>query len=71
MTKDFPAPPRGYASWLDYAVEGMDTRSAFLEMLVADGEVAPSREEMRTAVRHELLELRKRAGELDESGEPS
>jgi len=62
-----PAPPQGYSSWLDYAVESMDTRTAFLELCVTDGESAPSRESMKAAVQHELQELRKRAGELNKS----
>ena len=62
-----PAPPAGYSSWLDYAVECMDTRTAFLELCVTDGQEAPSRESMRAAVRHELQELRQRAGEVDKT----
>ena len=59
-----PAPPQGYSTWLDYAVEGMDTRTAFLELCVTEGATTPSRESMRMAVRHELQELRRKAGEL-------
>lgn len=57
-------PPRGYASWLDYAVHTMDTRSAELDHLFEDGpdEGKPTREDMRQAVRAELEELRQRAG---------
>ena len=60
---NLPPPPLGYRSWLDYAVEGMDTRTAFLELCVTEGQDAPSRESMRAAVRKELKELRRRAGD--------
>lgn len=65
MKDKLPAPPQGYSSWLDYAVEGMDTRTAFLELCVTEGESAPSRESMQMAVRYELQELRRKAGELE------
>lgn len=59
-----PAPPAGYATWLDYAVETMDTRSVELELLLADddsGSQAPTRDEMRRAARAELDALRQQA----------
>lgn len=57
-----PAPPDGYASWLDYAIATMDTRSAEIESLLLDNPV--SRAAMREAVRAELVALRRKAGEL-------
>lgn len=60
----YPAPPAGYATWLDYAVATMDTRSVELERLLDDGpagELVPTREEMRLAVRAELDTLRQHA----------
>lgn len=58
------APPRGYASWLDYAVATMDVRLAQQEASgltdeTSDGEV-PSYEAMREAARAELEALRRR-----------
>jgi hypothetical protein len=57
-----PPPPKGYRSWLDYAVATVDTRSAALEHLFTDNESKWSREEMAQAVRDELGELRRLAG---------
>lgn len=59
-----PPPPEGYATWLDYAVDCMDTRSVELERLFEEGVGAggPTRDEMDQAVRAELEELRRRAG---------
>jgi len=59
-----PAPPEGYATWLDYAVDCVDTRSVELESLFENGpaEGAPTREAIRLAVKAELDELRQRAG---------
>jgi hypothetical protein len=45
-------PPGGYASWLDYAVESMDTRQPYLDH---------TRETMRQAAQAELLYLRRLA----------
>jgi len=59
---DRPEPPDGYATWLDYAVETMDTRSQEIERLFLDKPV--SRESMREAVRTELEALRRKSGEL-------
>jgi len=59
-----PSPPRGYSSWLDYAVDTFDTRSAEIERLFDDedsGNVS-TREGMRLAAKGELEELRKEAG---------
>jgi hypothetical protein len=56
-------PPKGYSSWLDYAVATMDTRSALLDMsgLCGDDDVVdpvPSRDDMRVAAQAELAALR-------------
>lgn len=59
---DRPAPPDGYKSWLDFAVDSMDTRSEEIERLFLD--TPASRESMRDAVRAEYLALRRKAGEL-------
>lgn len=58
------APPKGYDSWLDYAVDCTDTRSVELERLFEDGpyEAIPTRKAMRQAVTAELKELQQRAG---------
>lgn len=53
-------PPPGYESWLDYAIETMDTRTIFLDQLNGPspwGRIV-QREEMREAARQELAELR-------------
>ena len=57
-------PPEGYATWLDYAVKGMDTRSLYLDLCV-EGRSEVSREDMRAAVEQELRELRAAAGVPD------
>lgn len=64
LEAESPPPPQGYASWLDYAVDTMDTRSAELDCLINDSsaEGAPQCEAMRQAVKAELEELRRRAG---------
>lgn len=54
--KDVP-PPRGYESWLDYAVETLDLRKVELDYMFEDGPT-PKREEMRLAAQKELQELR-------------
>ncbi|MFZ4534886.1 hypothetical protein [Propionivibrio sp.] len=51
-------PPTGHASWLDYAVDTMDTRSIEIESLFDDVENAPTREAMRHSARAELDALR-------------
>jgi hypothetical protein len=51
-------PPKGYQSWLHYAVETIDTRSLEIEHLFDDGE-SPTREEMRAAVQNELRQTLK------------
>lgn len=58
---DTPAPPEGYASWLDFAVDTMDTRAEEIDRLFADKPI--SRQSMRDAVRAELAALRRKAGE--------
>ncbi|WP_265654079.1 hypothetical protein [Verminephrobacter aporrectodeae] len=59
-------PPAGYASWLDYAVEGFSIRQAWLESLwetwVDDTAVELDRDEIRESARLELRALRKAAG---------
>lgn len=57
-------PPQGYSSWLDYAVDCMDTRSVELERVFDKGKDSggPNHTEMRLAVQAELEELRQRAG---------
>lgn len=58
------APPAGYATWLDFAVETMDTRSLEIERLLADddtGSRAPTRDEMRQTARADLNALRQQA----------
>ncbi|MNK83669.1 hypothetical protein D3C87_1034920 [compost metagenome] len=56
----------GYASWLDYAVEGFSTRQAWLESLwetwADDAAVELDRDEIRESARLELQALRKAAG---------
>jgi hypothetical protein len=57
-----PTPPRGYSSWLDYAVATMDVRAAQLDALdppddEAEG-VAVSYDAMRGASKNELAALR-------------
>lgn len=59
---DLPIPPDGYATWLDYAADTMDTRSEETGRLFLDKNVA-SRQSMRDAVRAELMALRRKAGE--------
>jgi len=58
-----PPPPKGYASWLDYAADHMDTRPLELEsgLVCGAGGGGPTREEMRQAVKGELEELRRSA----------
>lgn len=58
---DTLAPPDGYASWLDYAVDTMDTRAEEIDRLFTDKPI--SRQSMRDAVRAELAALRRKAGE--------
>jgi hypothetical protein len=59
----FPPPPAGYATWLDYAVETMDTRSPSLDGLLLSEPVEPrpSRAAMLEAARQELQALRRAA----------
>lgn len=60
---ELPDPPDGYASWLAYAVETMDTRSAEVERLFDDAEPAVTREQMREAVQLEYASLLQRTGQ--------
>lgn len=60
-----PPPPDGHATWLDYAVDTMDTRQPHLEQLWADAAYEHPREAMRLAAQAELAYLRKLAGLAD------
>jgi hypothetical protein len=57
-----PTPPQGYASWLDYAVQTMDTRSPYLEQFFVQDAPEVSREAMLEAAAQELIRLRQLAG---------
>lgn len=62
MTK-LLCPPPGYATWIDYAVENMDTRELLLECLFASEAYehwpeGTTREQMREAAQAELNEIR-------------
>lgn len=57
LPSDVP-PPKGYQSWLHYAVETMETRSLEIENLFEAGK-SVSREEMRAAVQKEIRQLLK------------
>lgn len=59
---DTPTPPEGYASWLDFAVDTMDTRTEEQEQLRAGAPV--SRQAMLDAVRAELVALRRKASKI-------
>lgn len=65
-------PPTGYASWLDYAVDTMDTGAIEIDYLFDDDSTAPTREAMRDSARAELEALRrgvaKTRPELDNAG---
>ena len=52
-------PPTGYASWLDYAVDTMDTGAIEIDYLFDDDSTAPTREAMRGSARAELEALRR------------
>ena len=54
-------PPRGYDSWVEFAVDTVSTREVEMERLYNDESFVP-REEIRMAVWNEFNELRKRAG---------
>jgi hypothetical protein len=58
-------PPEGYDSWLDYAIDTMDTRSEYLTRLFLDkkenGLDDDEREDMRYSAKIELDELRKKS----------
>lgn len=58
-----PPPPKGYSSWLDFAVASMDSRSAALEYLFSDDEGKWTAEDMARAARDELEELRRQTGQ--------
>jgi hypothetical protein len=60
MMKKSISPPEGYGSWLDYAVQTMDTRTVEINQLFSD-EISPTRQEMQEAAQVELQELRKMA----------
>ena len=55
-----PAPPEGYATWLDFAVATMDTRSEEIDRSLAGESV--SRQSMRDAAQAELTGIRRKAG---------
>lgn len=64
-TTSRPAPPVGFASWLDYAVFTMDVRSVALDASVsADSAPTWTSQEMRRAARDELSALRALVGRL-------
>jgi hypothetical protein len=54
-------PPKGFESWLDYAIATMDVRSAQLESLEDEEGTVPSYEAMRAAAAAELAGLRAKA----------
>lgn len=64
-----PTPPEGYESWLDFAIDTMDTRAEEQERVSAGTPV--SRQAMRDAVRAELIALRQKANEMEASGAPN
>jgi len=61
-TANLPTPPEGYATWLDFAVDTMDTRAEEQERIWAGTPV--SRQAMRDALRAELVALRRKADEI-------
>lgn len=64
-------PPEGFATWLDYAVATLDTRSVEVERLYAeDDAVVPTRQQIQQAAKDELHALRKAAG-LEDSRPPT
>ena len=62
-----PRPPKGYKTWLDYAVSTMDTREALHDQLwhAPKGATLFDRDEMYAAAIAELDELRSAAGVAD------
>jgi len=50
--------PRGYSTWLDYAVETFDTRGLWVESLFGDERVPLDRDAVRGAAQEELRLLR-------------
>ena len=63
MSSERLAPPKGHASWLDYAIETMETRELFLEVCWGESPWpdGTQRDDMRQAAKDELEELRRRA----------
>lgn len=57
-----PNPPTGYSSWIDFAVDTMDTRADEKERLFEA--ISVSRQSIRDAVKAELVALRRKAGEI-------
>lgn len=54
-----PTPPRGFATWLDYAVAMLDVRQAELELIWAGADPRDcSREAIRRAVLAEYAAVR-------------
>lgn len=60
-TSAHPAPPDGYATWLDYAVACMDTRAVEVSLSLGDTPSPPTQQAMRNAAKAELEDLRNRA----------
>ena len=52
-------PPKGFESWLDYAIATMDVRSVWLESLFDEStDTPPSGDQIRAAAQAELDALR-------------
>lgn len=60
---ELPDPPEGHASWLDYAVATMDTRSVDIARRLDDVTPVVTRDQMRDAVQLEHQSLLERAGQ--------
>lgn len=56
----FPPPPEGFATWLDYAVDQFDTRSAQLHYMFDDVHSDVPRDAYRDMVQKEFLRLKAR-----------
>jgi hypothetical protein len=67
VSDDGPPPPKGFSSWLDYAVATMDTRTEEQARMLDDDDASDhlSRDAMRDAARAELDQLRWKAGNQD------
>lgn len=66
IAKPLPA-PKGFSSWLEYAVEHFDTRQPWLDShfaaQISDALVELDRGDIRESARMELRALREAAGE--------